>query len=79
MDHTRHLNDPIAGDLKWRVTLARPESPPIRVLLQDGIVYRHPAREEVAIVWAPDLAGIYAVLEYHYHTDWHWVRIQAVE
>jgi hypothetical protein len=41
----------------------------------EGVWYRHPEREETAIVWAPDAASIAAVLTYHYRDSWSHLRV----
>jgi hypothetical protein len=39
-------------------------------MLDEGLWYRHPERENTAIVWAQDEASIAAVLTYHYRDSW---------
>jgi hypothetical protein len=52
------------------VAFRRAESHPLRSMLNEGVWYRHPEREETAIVWAQDAASIAAVLTYHYRNSW---------
>lgn len=71
MQHLATVLSPRAHGLTpYRVTFQRPQSPPLRSMLDEGLVYRHPERDEEAIVWAQEAAGIVAVLTYHYGQDW---------
>ncbi len=60
-----------AGLHPFHVRFSLPESALVRSMLDDGFRYRHPAREQEAIVWAQDSHGVDAVLTYHYGTQWH--------
>jgi hypothetical protein len=44
-------------------------------MLDDGLWYTHPEREETAIVWAQDEASIADVLSYHYPHSWSHLRV----
>jgi len=46
-------------------------------MLDEGMWYRHPEREETAIVWAQDEASIPEVLTYHYQHSWSHLRVRA--
>jgi hypothetical protein len=46
-------------------------------MLDEGMWYRHPEREETAIVWAQDVASIAEVLTYHYRDSWSHLRVLA--
>ncbi len=61
----------------YRVTFHRPESGALPSMLEEGVIYRHPARQEEAIVWAKDRAGIVTVLNYHYGYDWSDLHVIA--
>jgi hypothetical protein len=44
-------------------------------MLDEGLWYTHPEREETAIVWAQDETSIAAVLTYHYQDSWSHFRV----
>jgi hypothetical protein len=46
-------------------------------MLDEGLWYRHPEREETAIVWAQDEASIAEVLTYHYQHSWSHLRVRT--
>ena len=80
MRHVSILTNPREAGLKpYRVSVHRPESPPVRSILDDGIVYRHPERIETATVWAENEDNISEVLKYHYGTDWKDLQILPKE
>jgi hypothetical protein len=39
------------------------------------VQYRHPEREETAIVWAQDAASLAAVLTSHYRDSWSHLQV----
>jgi len=41
----------------------------------EGVQYRHPEREETAMVWAQDEASIAAVLTYHDRDSWSHLQV----
>jgi hypothetical protein len=53
------------------VRFRRPESAPIRSMLDEGFIYRNPERIQVAIVWANEASEIPQVLNFHDGIDWH--------
>jgi len=65
------------GLTPYHVVFRRAQSHPIRSMLDEGMWYRHPEREETAIVWAQDAASIAAVLTYHYRDSWSHLRLLA--
>jgi hypothetical protein len=65
------------GLTPYRVVCRRAQSHPLRSMLDEGMWYRHPEREETAIVWAQDAASIAAVLTYHYQHSWSHLRVLA--
>jgi hypothetical protein len=65
------------GLTPYRVAFRRAESHPVRSMLDEGVWYRHPEREETVIVWAPDAASIAAVLTYHYRDSWSHPQVLA--
>jgi hypothetical protein len=73
----RELHPRAQGLTPYRVAFRRPESHPLRSMLEEGVWYRHPEREETAIVWAQDTASIAAVLTYHYRDSWSHLRLLA--
>jgi hypothetical protein len=73
----RELHPREQGLTPYRVAFRRPESHPLRSMLEEGVWYRHPEREETAIVWAQDTASIAAVLTYHYRDSWSHLRLLA--
>jgi hypothetical protein len=48
----------------------RPESSPVRSLLEEGVIYTHPERIETAVVWAENADAIAKVLSYHSRNNW---------
>ncbi len=60
-----------------RVVYKRAASHPLQSLLDEGLWYRHPEREETAIVWAQDEASIPEVLTYPYPYSWSHLRVRA--
>jgi hypothetical protein len=76
----RHLSiviDPRGEGLTaYRVSYQRPESPYVPSVLDDGIIYSHPARTEKSIIWARDKENIADVLSYHYPKDWNALQIE---
>ena len=78
MCHLACVLDPRAHGLTpSRVAFRRAESHPLQSMLDEGLWYRHPEREETAIVWAHDVASIAAVLTYHYRDSWSHLRVLA--
>jgi hypothetical protein len=71
----RHLSEWINprehGCTPYKITFLRHESGPVPSLLDEGLVYRHPATTETCIVWAQDQADIARVLTSHYGRTWH--------
>jgi hypothetical protein len=61
----------------YRVVYKRAASHPLQSLLDEGLWYRHPEREETAIVWAQDEVSISEVLTYHYPYSWSHLRVRA--
>jgi hypothetical protein len=59
----------------YRVVYKRAESHPFPSMRDEGVQYRHPEREETAIVWAQDETSIAAVLTYHYQDSWSHFRV----
>jgi hypothetical protein len=64
-----------AGLKPYRVAFQRHQSAPVRSMLDEGVIYCHPARQEEAIVYAENEAGIPAVLDYHYLRGWSGLRV----
>ena len=78
MRHLAGVLHPRAHGLTpYRVMYQRAESHPVRSLLDEGRWYRHPEREETAIVWAQDAASLAAVLTYHDRDSWRHLRVLA--
>jgi len=78
MRHLARVLHPRAHGLTpYRVVFRRAQSHPIRSILDEGLWYRHPEREETAIVWAQDEASIPQVLTYHYQHSWSHLRVRA--
>jgi hypothetical protein len=76
VSHLACVLDPRAHGLTPdRVAFRRAESHPLRSMLDEGLWYRHPERENTAIVWAQDAASIAAVLTYHYRDSWSHLRV----
>jgi len=76
MQHlAREMAPQAHGLTPYRVTFRRAESHPIRSMLDKGVWYTHPAREETAIVWAQEEASIAEVLTYHYRKSWSNLRV----
>ena len=73
----RVLHPRTHGLTPYRVVFRRAQSHPIRSMLDEGMWYRHPEREETAIVWAQDEASIPEVLTYHYQHSWSHLRVRA--
>jgi hypothetical protein len=69
------INPVEAGLHPYRVTFTRAASGPVPSLLDEGLWYTHPEREETVIVWAQDAAAIAAVLTYHYQDSWSHLRV----
>jgi hypothetical protein len=65
-----YLNPRAAGLTPHRVQFTLKESAPVRSILDEGGIYRHPERLEEAIVWSQDEASIAEVLNYHYGRGW---------
>jgi hypothetical protein len=65
------------GLMPYPVAFRQAESRPLQSMLDEGLWYRHPEREETAIVWAHDVASIAAVLTYHYRDSWSHLRVLA--
>ena len=63
------------GLTPYRVAFRRAESHPLPSMRDEGVQYRHPEREETAILWAQDEASIAAVLTYHYRNSWSDLRV----
>ena len=78
MQHLACILHPRAHGLTpYRVVYKRAESHPVRSLLDEGLWYRHPEREETAIVWAQDAASLATVLTYHYRDSWRHLQVLA--
>ena len=78
MKHLACVLHPRAHGLTpYRVVYKRAESHPVRSLLDEGLWYRHPEREETAIVWAQDAASLAAVRTYHDRDSWRHLRMLA--
>ena len=76
MKHLACVMHPRARGLTpYRVMFRRAQSHPIRSMLDEGLWYTHPEREDTAIVWAQDAASIAAVLTYHYQDSWSHLRV----
>ena len=65
------------GLTPYPVAFRRAQSHPLRSMLDEGLRYRHPEREETAIVWAQDEASIAEVLTYHYQHNWSHLRVRT--
>ena len=65
------------GLTPYRVVCRRTQSHPIRSMLDEGMWYRHPEREDTAIVWAQDEASIADVLTYHDQHSWSHLRVRT--
>ena len=65
------------GLTPYRVAFRRAQSHALRSMLDEGLWYRHPEREETAIVWAQDAASLAAVLTYHDRDSWSHLRVLA--
>jgi hypothetical protein len=63
------------GLTPYRVVCRRAQSHPLQSLRDEGLWYRHPEREETAIVWTQDEASIPEVLTYHYQDSWSHLRV----
>ena len=63
------------GLTPYRVVYKRAESHPLPSMRDEGVQYRHPEREETAMVWAQDEASIAAVLTYHYRDSWSHLQV----
>lgn len=76
---SRHLSIEIspreAGLTPYTVRFTRDESPPLRSMLDEGMWYSHPERDETAIVWAKDAEAIPHVLTYHYPGSWRGLKV----
>jgi hypothetical protein len=66
-----------AGLIPHHVTFTREQSPPVKSMLDEGVIYHHPERQEKAIVYAKDEASISDVLNYHYRRSWN--RLQVLK
>jgi hypothetical protein len=44
-------------------------------MLDEGMWYSHPERDETAIVWAKDAEAIPHVLTYHYPGSWRGLKV----
>ena len=76
MRHLACVLDPRAHGLTpYHVAFRRAESHPLRSMLDEGLWYTHPERDETAIVWAQDAASIAAVLTSHYRDSWSHLRL----
>lgn len=73
----REMHPQAHGLTPYRVAFRRAESHPLPSMRDEGLWYRHPEREETAIVWAQDAASIAAVLTYHYRDSWRHLRLLA--
>ena len=69
------INPHEAGLHPYDIAFHRPESAPVRSLLDEGLVYAHPARTERATVWADSTEAIADVLTYHYGNEWSDLRL----
>ena len=63
------------GLTPYRVVFRRAQSHPLQSLRDEGLWYRHPEREDTAIVWAQDATSIAEVLTYHYQDSWSHLRV----
>jgi hypothetical protein len=78
MRHLARVLHPRAHDLTpYRVVCRRAHSHPLPSLRDEGLWYRHPEREDTAIVWAQDAASIAAVLTSHDQDSWSHLRVRA--
>ena len=76
MHHLACVLHPRAHGLTpYRVVYKRAESHPFPSMRDEGVQYRHPEREEAAMVWAQDAASIAAVLTYHYRDSWSHLQV----
>ena len=76
MRHLARVLHPRAHGLTpYRVVFRRAQSHPLRSMLDEGLWYRHPEREDTAIVWAQGEASIAEVLTYHYQHSWRHFRV----
>jgi len=67
-----------SGLRSYHVMFARQQSAPVSSMLDAGLVYRHPERHEEAIVFARDIDGISAVLDYHYGRNWSRLQVRLI-
>ena len=58
------------GKTRHRVTFSRPESAPVPCMIEEGVIYRHPARTHTADVWTSEGETVADVLNYHFGRSW---------
>ena len=76
MRHLASVMHPRAQGLTpYRVAFRLAASHPIRSMRDAEVLYRHPEREDTAIVWAQDAAAIAAVLTSHDQDSWSHLRV----
>jgi hypothetical protein len=71
----REMHPHAHGLTPYRVAFRRAESHPLPSMRDEGVQYRHPEREETAIVWVQDAASIADILTYHYQHNWSHLRV----
>ena len=64
------------GNQSFLVTFTLPESGPIPSMLNEGVMFRHPAETIKAVVWATSKENINEVLNYHYRG---WGNLEVVK
>ncbi len=69
--HLSVVSDPQHHGLTaYHIKFTLEESGLVPSLLDDGLRYRHPERDEEVICWAQEPSAIPEVLTYHYERQW---------
>jgi hypothetical protein len=70
MNLSVYRNPQERGLKPFRIRFRRPESAPIRSMLDEGFIYRNPERIQEATVWVKEASEIPQVLNFHFGIDW---------
>lgn len=79
----QHLSTVISPSIRdgltpFYVTFYLKESSPLPSVFEEGMVYRHPEREEEAVVWAVNDSEVFGILQYHYGNEWYGARVMGM-
>jgi hypothetical protein len=72
---SKSLSPREAGLTAHHITFTLEQSAPVPSMLDEGVIYRHPERQQEAIVYAEDEASIPDVLNYHYRRSWNGLQM----